>query len=67
VIQESNMSDLKSEMFCSICGEPNEEWRRGFYGHNAQPINDGRCCVERNENVVIPVRLAFATMGERIQ
>lgn len=29
----------KGELICSICGGP-----AGRYGHNAQPLNSGRCC-----------------------
>ena len=51
-------------MKCSLCdGEiephPTPEgvvfWRQG---HNAQPVNDGRCCGSCNSLVVIPARLA---------
>ena len=35
-------------MKCSICKEKIE----GF-GHNAQPINDGKCCDECNNLVII--------------
>jgi len=44
---------VKSSGECSICG--------GLYtdhGHNAQPVTDGRCCVECNSSVVIPARIA---------
>ena len=38
---------------CSICGEYIEnEW-----SHNAQPVNDGRCCIKCNYKVVLPARL----------
>jgi hypothetical protein len=37
---------------CSICGE----YIMGF-GHNAQPVNDGRCCDVCNDIYVIPTRL----------
>jgi hypothetical protein len=37
--------------FCSICGEIYEG-----VGHNAYPVNAGRCCVECNMNVVLPRR-----------
>ena len=39
-------------MMCSICNE-------GFegHGHNAEPINDGRCCDFCNMAVVIPTRI----------
>jgi len=47
-------------MQCSICGlslEANSdngvEWNR----HNAQPINDGTCCTDCNDNLVTPRRL----------
>ena len=43
----------KSDFICSICGQPGH----GF-GHNAQPVNDGRCCNECNTTVVIPTRFA---------
>lgn len=38
---------------CSICG-------RGYLGmgHNAQPVNDGRCCGTCNALKVIPARMA---------
>jgi len=54
-------------MECSICyGEIEKKYRtnldgeRVMYwdgGHNAQPINDGRCCDACNE-VVVAVRIA---------
>jgi len=37
---------------CSICGEP----YTGF-GHNAQPVNDERCCEGCNWEIVIPERI----------
>jgi hypothetical protein len=49
-------------MECSICsGEIEKKYHNGkMYwdgGHNAQPINDGRCCDACNE-IVIAVRIA---------
>jgi len=38
---------------CSIC-KYNEI---GKFGHNAQPINDGRCCGWCNNEFVIPRRM----------
>jgi hypothetical protein len=37
---------------CSIC-------QKGFtgYGHNAHPVNDGRCCDACNASVIVPTRL----------
>jgi hypothetical protein len=47
---------------CSICGHPYE----GF-GHNAQPVNDGRCCDTCNTHIVIARRLydIYRNLGER--
>jgi len=52
-------------MKCSICKEPCE----CRYGHNASPINNGRCCNVCNHRFVIParLRLAFAMMSERAE
>lgn len=46
---------------CSICNELIEvEWPSGWsQGHNARPVNDGRCCSDCNWTVVIPARLAL--------
>ena len=40
-------------MNCSICKND----VRDKYGHNAQPINNGRCCENCNYMFVIPKRL----------
>lgn len=37
---------------CSICGKIYEG-----HGNNASPVNDGRCCDECNDKVVLPRRL----------
>ena len=37
---------------CSIC----EDQYYG-YGHNAQPVNNGRCCSLCNDMYVIPARM----------
>ncbi len=45
-------------MNCSICQSKilSDAW--GWdKGHNAAPINNGRCCSSCNEYLVIPVRL----------
>ena len=49
-------------MKCSIC----EEMCDCKYGHNAHPVNNGRCCSTCNDTFVIPARLriAFAMMGK---
>lgn len=52
------MKEKKEELKCSICGMPIPEEEFGWsYGHNARPINDGRCCYSCNLHVVIPRRL----------
>ena len=43
---------MSKEYVCSICNEKFEP-----IGHNAQPINDGRCCTKCNYGVVLPERL----------
>jgi len=44
---------MKKKLKCSICNEEHGD----RYGHNAEPINDGRCCAVCNATVVVPMRL----------
>lgn len=45
-------------MNCSICGNPIPvEFGHWALGHNAQPINNGRCCAICQETDVMPARL----------
>lgn len=45
---------------CSICTAPIEVHHNDWYaGHNAWPINDGRCCDGCNIHVVVPFRVAL--------
>jgi hypothetical protein len=37
---------------CTICMLPFDE-----YGHNAWPVNSGRCCNRCQDTVVIPARI----------
>ena len=51
---------------CSIChGDINAHYEGGVlvwsHGHNAHPINNGRCCDGCNLTVVIPARLGNIT------
>lgn len=39
---------------CSICDELYDSW-----GHNAEPISNGRCCEQCNATVVIPKRMGL--------
>lgn len=56
-------------MECSICGGeiiPKRDPSTGEIiwdqGHNASPINDGRCCDTCNATIVIPARLGRVRM-----
>jgi hypothetical protein len=52
-------------LICSICqGDIDAQgtWTRG---HNAEPINDGRCCTHCNNTVVIPARIVAIYRAER--
>ena len=61
------MATDKKALKCSICHEKIDEhvnpstnkvyWTEG---HNAQPINNGRCCTICNDTIVVPVRLTRA-------
>lgn len=41
----------KKKLTCCICGD------EIGYGHNAQPLKDGRCCGPCNYTLVLPARL----------
>ena len=43
------LMDYEESAKCSICKED----MFGGFGHNAQPINDGRCCDDCNVLVII--------------
>ena len=52
------------KMECSICKEEiDKQYHNGemFWdkGHNAQPINNGRCCTNCNNGIVIPYRISL--------
>jgi hypothetical protein len=42
---------------CSICTAPMPE----TLSHNAEPLNNGRCCSHCNTEMVVPYRLLCAT------
>jgi hypothetical protein len=48
------MTEEESVQYCSICQMRFHE-EEGI-GHDAQPVNDGRCCTICNESVVAPAR-----------
>ena len=44
---------------CSICKQPIQPDISGWDGgHNAEPINSGRCCGMCNDNIVTPLRIS---------
>ena len=44
---------------CSICKQPINPDPSGWSGgHNAEPINKGRCCGTCNDRVVTPKRIS---------
>jgi len=46
-------------MDCVLCGRVIEKEAFGWdKGHNAYPINEGRCCAACNDTKVLPARLA---------
>ena len=61
------MATNKKALKCSICHEKIDGHINPFTnevywtkGHNAQPINNGRCCTICNDTIVVPVRLTRA-------
>ena len=46
-------------MKCTICGLKIKTDFDGIWdgGHNAEPVNEGRCCEKCNDTIVIPMRL----------
>lgn len=59
-------------MKCSICSNKIQEHKtpegKVYWseGHNAQPVTNGRCCDDCNDQVVIPVRLSsFFNRGKK--
>jgi hypothetical protein len=50
---------------CSICEGPIQVHGTWTQGHNAQPVNDGRCCDDCNAQVVIPRRLVDLYSSQR--
>ena len=54
-------------MKCSICTSEIDVQANGYKeGHNALPISNGRCCTICNDNVVVPMRMAFMISGRPV-
>jgi hypothetical protein len=52
---------------CSICKKPIPAEGDWVHGHNAMPVNDGRCCGDCNKTIVIPARLGDFSEKERAE
>jgi hypothetical protein len=46
---------------CSVCSKKLDS----KFGHNAEPVNNGRCCSQCNDTVVIPYRMALIFMDAK--
>jgi hypothetical protein len=44
---------------CSICYDRYDGW-----SHNAEPVNNGRCCSICNDTIVIPARIRQLSGGK---
>lgn len=42
---------------CSICHGPIKLEGTWAHGHNAEPVAEGRCCLECNAVHVVPIRM----------
>lgn len=52
-IKDPHQIQPSDESFdCCLCGRHFD----GEYSHNANPVKDGRCCIECNAKKVMPVR-----------
>ena len=49
---------MDDKILCSICKNEIPAVRGWKHGHNADPVNQGRCCDVCNTTVVIPARIA---------
>ena len=53
------IGERRMKTICSICSKPVETHPNGWTkGHNAYPVNGGRCCDRCEWEVVIPARLS---------
>jgi len=54
-------------MKCSICTSKIDVQANGYEGgHNAFPLSNGRCCTICNDTEVVPMRMAFISLGRSI-
>ena len=56
-MEQNSQNESKPNDDCVLCEEEIDTQPHGWSGgHNAQPVADGRCCTECNNNVVLPAR-----------
>jgi hypothetical protein len=54
-------------MKCSICTNEIDVQSNGWKeGHCALPLSNGRCCTICNDTEVVPMRMAFISLGRSI-
>ena len=54
-------------MKCSICTNDIDVQSNGWEeGHSALPLSNGRCCTICNDTEVVPMRMAFISLGRSI-
>ena len=51
---------------CSICQLPIPARGTWTKGNSAWPVNDGRCCYDCDDNIVIPARINLIKRDEKI-
>ena len=51
------MTKDKGQLICCICNKPIPVKGTWNLGNNAEPVANGRCCDDCNNNVVIPARV----------
>ena len=54
-------------MKCFICTNDIDVQSNGWEeGHSALPLSNGRCCTICNDTEVVPMRMAFISLGRSI-
>lgn len=65
-MKQRRQSPQDTRIACSICQQPIDVQFGGWrFGHNAAPINEGRCCDICNDTIVIPARLTLIYAPQR--
>lgn len=64
--QEEQYAKEHGSNVCCICGKPmyHPVYKEAYFGNNALPVSNGRCCDDCNEYFVIPARLAYLATND---